>query len=185
MQLGQKEPIHWCRKNVGDGNPMQLKRKGISPTGNVSEISMATGKTITKVLGNAYMQLKEYEKPMRGWVWYHECPSCEDVPQAETLMNAGQTFADLDLCDDCMKRENLIAVRQAAKKASTEDYIAQFHTANDKLTEVLAKIVEKEGLGSTPQLTDEQLAAHMPKPKATRKTRLRSQKEVDETNGKG
>ena len=179
MQLGQKEPIHWCRKNVGDGNPMALKRKGISPTGNVAEISMATGKTITKVMGNAYMQLKEYEKPLRGWVWYHECDSCEPVPQAEKLRLEGKTFADLDLCEDCMKRENLIAVRQAAKKASTEDYIAQFHTANDKLTEVLAAIVSKDGLQATPKLTDEQLAAHMPKPKATRKTRLRSKEEVE------
>ncbi len=178
MQLGKEEPIHWCTGKGAVGNPMQLKRKGISPNGVVAEISMANGKAITNRMGNMYFQLQEYSKPLRGWVWYHECSECPDVPQAEKLALEGKTFADLELCEECMKRENLIAVRAAAKTKSTKEYVADFETSADKLTDVLALIAKREGFTTPPVLTPEMIAEHMPKVKGPKGSRLRTDKEV-------
>lgn len=133
MNLGNKEPIAWVTSKTGKTNPMKLKRKAISPDGNVVEISLANGKAADKMLGNTYAQLIQYEKERKNWVWY-------------------------DSFDDEKAREALIASRQATKRASHEEYLQLFQTKLDKLTEVL----EKSMVGDTrPKLSDDQLAEVM------------------------
>jgi hypothetical protein len=170
MQLGKQDEIHWCQPHPKKGNPMALQRKAISPNGAVVPISLATGKTIKRKLGNVYAQIIEFEKPLRGWVWYHECASCDPVPSEPVL-------SELDLCEDCMKREMLIKVRQEAKTKTNAEYSAQFDTQMDKLTKMLERTVAQSG-GERPKLTDAQLAELAPKPEAKFKTRIRKESEM-------
>lgn len=160
--FGRKEPIHWCRANVGKQNPMKVKMKAISPNGTVTHISLATGKTITSTLNNPYAELKRLEKLGREWVEYVECESdCAPVPAREP----GVEFDLSGHCDTCKKREALIASRVEAKNLKNADYIKLFETRLDKLAEV----IERGMVGNVrPQVSPDQLAEVMSAPAKTR-----------------
>ena len=136
MKSNQKQVVAWCDPKPDKTNPMQCKAKAISPDGNVVEISLATGKTITSMLGNNYGQLIEMQKKARGWVWY-------------------------DSFDDDEARDALIAARRAVKATKNADYSKMFETKMDKIADAL----EKATLGQIrPTLSDEQLQAALVEP---------------------
>lgn len=155
MQLGKKEPIHWCKGKSEKRNPMGLKRKAIGPAGQVVEMSLANGKASRHIIGNTYAQLIEHEKQGRGWVWYDDCSDCPPVPAPK---NPGD---DVDLsghCKECRKRELLIATRREAQNARGTEYAKLFETRLDKLAEVL----ERGMVGNVkPTVSQEQLAEVM------------------------
>ncbi len=133
MNVSKKQPIHWCGDRPGKSNPMKLKRTAIGPAGQVIEMSLATGKTITSMLGNSYAQLKILEKEARGWVWF-------------------DSFEDEDA------RDALIEARREAKRLKNEDYAKLFETKMDKL----AAVLEANAVGNQrPVLSDDQLQAAM------------------------
>lgn len=142
MQLNKRQPVHWCSGKPNKENPMALKKQAIGPAGQVVYISLASGKTITSMLGNNYGQLIKAEKEARGWVWY-------------------------DSFEDEAARDALIASRREAKSKKNADYAKLFESKLDKLTQVLeANMVGQQA----PVLSDEQLQAAMAsdahKPKA-------------------
>lgn len=111
---------------------MALKRKAISPSGTVVEISLATGKAIRNMMGNTYAQMIQHEKERRGWVWY-------------------------DSMDDDA-REALISSRQATHTSEQSEYAQMFSTKLDRLAEVLERGVAGP---ARPAVTSEQLAEAM------------------------
>lgn len=153
--FGQKSPIYWCAGKPKDANPMALKQKAIGPSGQVVEISMATGKTIKSYIGNTYAQMKQIEKQARGWVWYEECENgCDPVAALEFRPDDTKS----KLCSDCMVRETLIRTRTEAKTASGRDYASMFETRLDKLAAVLEdQMVNNQ----RPVISDDALLAAM------------------------
>lgn len=138
MRTNQKQVVAWCDPKPDKTNPMKLKRMAISPDGNVVEISLATGKTITSMLGNNYGQLIAAQKEARGWIWY-------------------------DSFEDEEARDALIAARREVKAAKNADYSKLFETKMDKL----AAVLEAHTLGQLrPVLSDEQLQAALVEPVA-------------------
>lgn len=112
---------------------MHLKRRAIGPAGQDVYISLATGKTVTSMIGNNYGQLKAAEKAGRDWVWYDD-------------------FEDEDA------RDALIASRRAVHASKNAEYQQMFESKLDKL----AKALENATTGNQrPQLTDEQLERAM------------------------
>lgn len=129
--FGTKEPIHWCKGKVGKANPMQLKRKAISPAGNVVEVSLATGKTITSRINNPYAQLIELELESKDWIWYETCDNgCAPVRTVSDDI-AGH-------CETCKKRELLIRTRQEVTRNRGADYAKMWETQMDKLAKAIA-----------------------------------------------
>ncbi len=163
--FNRKEPIHWCTSVTPGTNPMRLKRKAIGPAGQVVEISLATGKTITNHDGNSYKDMILREKKSRDWVWYEECPAdCGPVAALENMQRDG----DEALCETCAKREALIRARVEAKGRANADYARMFETNLDKL----AKVLEQNMVGTVaPKLTDEQLANAMATAPVSKKRR--------------
>lgn len=152
---------------------MQLKRKGISPNGVVAVISLATGKTIKQRLGNVYMQIIEYEKPLRGWVWYHECSDCEPVESSPGVDSPA--ISELDLCVKCKERELLIATRQACRTKTNDEYAAQYRTGMDDLAKNLQAVFAATGV--MPDASMAQLTKATPAAKTKFKTRVRNASE--------
>lgn len=115
---------------------MQLKKTAIGPDGQVVEISLATGKTITSMRGNDYGQMIAAEKAARGWV-------------------------DYDSFDDEKARDALIESRRAIKNKKNADYAKLFETKLDRL----AAVLEANAVGpARPVLTDDQLQAALVEP---------------------
>jgi len=144
MNVSKKQPIHWCGGKPDKTNPMKLKRTAIGPAGQVVEMSLATGKTITSMLGNNYAQLKILEKEARGWLWY-------------------------DDFEDEAARDALIASRREVNDLRNQDYAKLFETKLDRLADVLQ--ANAAGL-QRPTITDEQLQNAMlaePPKKAAKK----------------
>lgn len=152
--FSRKEPIAWVSGRNSNENPMALKRKAIGPNGTVTYISLANGKAQTNIVGNSYAQLKELEKPTRGWVWYAECDEC---PPVEAL-DEKRERDDSGLCKVCAERELLIRTRVETKDKKNSDYDKLYQTRFDKLTEVLEKTV---GSNQPPSISVEDFAKIM------------------------
>ncbi len=160
MQLNKKEPIYWCKMGMGDDkkNPMALKQKAIGPSGQVVEISMASGKTIVSWVGNAYADIIKREKLRRDWVWYVDCPKEKNKCYAGPMFGKNRRSKDAEFCVACMEREELIRTRTEMKNASNAENAAAYETRLDKL----ARLMEATMINNIPApITDAQLTAAM------------------------
>ncbi len=148
--FSKAENIYWCRANPGKSNPMKLKRKAISPAGNVTDISLANGKASVQLIGNSYAQMIQHEKEhRRGWVWYEECATCEPAPAVE------DRTGEEEWCQTCRAREALIDTRQQMRTKSNDEYLVLFESKLDKV----AKLLEDKAIDSVrPKISEQDLA---------------------------
>jgi len=130
--INKKQSISWLQDSVTDkANPMALKRRAIGPDGQVVEISLATGKTITNRIGNAYADIIEHSKQRLGWLFYDECKvGCDEID----IENG-----NAELCKSCEFLKKEIVARRSKKAKQNAEYAEGFKTNMDRLADVLAK----------------------------------------------
>lgn len=171
MNISQKQPI----AKIGSKAPTKqtmvgLKtltekipatpytRKMVSPSGNVTRVVLATGRTIGGTVNNPYGNAKLEEKLNDGWLLYSECPvgtqvhiegetRCKGIdprrPGIFWQQHPGHRYAFIEeQC--CGHIEQAIRERQADHAERTAEYAEQFQGSTDKLVARLEENARRE-----------------------------------------